>query len=538
MPVIFIIGSIIGIYSYSIFFLGIFSLLTQNYLITVSILFLISLIIVGIVHRSNIVLPKLRSHKLFSLATFLVVLFSIQAGVNFLGALIPETAFDALWYHLTLPKMYLLESEIKFIPGGLFYYSAMPKLVEMLYIPMISFWGEIAAKVVHFSFGLGTTYVLFRISRLFVSHKISLLVVVLFYSNLVVAWESTTAYVDLGRAFYESLALFAFILWIRKSGRKYIILTGIMMGFAISVKYLALSSFLIFLVIILLLQTKQKLPRRVLGLNSLYYIVPALIIPMPWFIFSYMATGNPFYPSFSTDINAISFSLAQLSPVNIINGSWSLLMRSADPITPVYLITIPLVASLYGKAKLEVKALLIFAFLSLSALYFLPQIGGGRFIIPYLPLYSLIIGIILHQYRKAKIAQILIVCIILSSTISIMYRSLAMVDAVPYLLGRESKLEYLTSNLNFQFGDFYDTDGYFSKNIIEKDKVLLLGFHNLYYLEFPFIHESMIKNGETFTHIATQGGVLPLRFKDFQKVYENQRTGVILYSGGGKTWKY
>jgi len=61
----------------------------------------------------------------------MMILIVLQAFVNIIGVFGPELAFDALWYHLTLPKLYLVHHSIFFIPGGLLYYSGMPKIAEM-----------------------------------------------------------------------------------------------------------------------------------------------------------------------------------------------------------------------------------------------------------------------------------------------------------------------------------------------------------------------------------------------------------------------
>ena len=42
----------------------------------------------------------------------LIVILLTQGIINLIGALGPELGFDALWYHLTLPKIYLSEGKI------------------------------------------------------------------------------------------------------------------------------------------------------------------------------------------------------------------------------------------------------------------------------------------------------------------------------------------------------------------------------------------------------------------------------------------
>ena len=50
----------------------------------------------------------------------------LQALLNFATVFTPEIGFDALWYHLTLPKLWLLKHQWHF-NGGLLYYSVMPR---------------------------------------------------------------------------------------------------------------------------------------------------------------------------------------------------------------------------------------------------------------------------------------------------------------------------------------------------------------------------------------------------------------------------
>ncbi len=73
-------------------------------------------------------------------------------------------------------------------------------------------------------------------------------------------------------------------------------------------------------------------------------------------------------------------------------------------------------------------------------------------------------------------------------------------------------------------------DGYFAQNIKPEDTVLLYGFHNLYYVDFPYIHSSWLKRGDKFNYIAIQDGELPKNFEGWHLVYENKTTKVKLFS--------
>src|ERR1039458_2801085 len=116
----------VGIYSYVIFLLGIFSLLYRPIVIIITIiyLFLIVFIISKGFDKKKIDLSFsvkniLAREKLLLL--LLLLLFS-QIIVNLIGTLGPELAFDAIWYHLTFPKLYLLNHAIYHMPGSVLIY--------------------------------------------------------------------------------------------------------------------------------------------------------------------------------------------------------------------------------------------------------------------------------------------------------------------------------------------------------------------------------------------------------------------------------
>ncbi|MCL4386082.1 MAG: hypothetical protein M1326_07200 [Cyanobacteria bacterium] len=177
----FVLAILIGIYSYLIFILGFLNLLYKSNIVMVT----LACFAFGLVYYFKYFRKiHFRFLRFDLIPVFLIALISIQLLVNLIGVLSPELAFDALWYHLTLPKIYLSNNSIFHIPGGLFYYSDMPKLTEMLYISALSFKGETLAKLIHLLFGFLTLLAIYKISRKFFSRNISLLAVVVFLLKL------------------------------------------------------------------------------------------------------------------------------------------------------------------------------------------------------------------------------------------------------------------------------------------------------------------------------------------------------------------
>ncbi len=523
----FALALLIGIYSYLIFALGLLGILSGLPILLITIVFVILSIVTFPPQLKNLQL-RISNKKI----RHLLVLFSSLAFVNLIGALGPELAFDALWYHLTLPKIFLGRHSIDFISGGLFYYSAMPKLGEMLFIPGLMFGNEILPKLIQWAFGILTSVVIYKVSRKFLDEKLSIIAVLIFYGNLVVAWQSTVAHIDLIRTFFEVMALWGFINWYEAKNKKWLVESAVMIGLAISTKLIALGTIPIFITLLLIFDKNWK---KAIG-NSLIFVAVSILVSFPWFVFAFINTGNPFFPVFS-NMYPVGLSWDLLNPINILRDLFNLFLRNDDPISPIYIIFLPLLILIYKRLNKQVRVVVLYSLLSLAVWYFTPRTGGGRFILPYLPAFSILAASVMANINISWFKKYLVGLIIVVFITTIAYRLLANIKFVPVILGLQTKQEFLTKNLNFDFGDFYDTDGFFAKNIKE-GKVLLYGFHNLYYANFPFIHETYVKKGDRFNYIATQKNELPLRFKHWTKVYENRLTNVKVYSLGGMMWIY
>lgn len=512
---------IIGIFSYIIFGLGILGQLSKGVLNFLSLFFLFILVIFfqkKVFSWFKIFYSEIKKDVF---CYFLLGLFLLQVLVNFIGVLGPELGFDALWYHLTLPKIYLHESRIFYLPGSLFYYSAMPKLTEMFYLLSlnISRFG-ILAKFIHFSFGILSAVVLFNLSRKYLNSKLSLLTVLIFYSSLVVGWESITAYVDLTRTFFEILALEQFLLWNEKRKNENLINSAISLGLAISTKLIALATLPVFL--ILILWKKKKLS------SCFLYLVFSIFVPLPWFVFSYLYTKNPVYPILSGILDQ-SHKIVQLDLFRFFHDIFALLFRSPDPISPVYLIFLPLIIWEVARGKSKKFGILsLYVFLCFVFWYFTPRTGGARFILPYLPAFSLLTTGILSKYSKFW-QKLLVLTVVFSSLISIGYRALANKKFLPVLLAKETRNEFLQNNLNFSFGDIFDMQNEIKKKLSKDDLVLVYGSHNLFYLDFPFVHYSYAKYGLPASFVLIQGNEKPKDVKLGNLVYENLKTNVKLY---------
>jgi hypothetical protein len=271
----FALAFLIGIYGYLIYALGVLGILYKSTVLISSIIFIIFSFLYFKSHKNDLPAINFKNKKI----KYPIIAFGFLAFINLIGALGPELSFDALWYHLTIPKIFIQEHRIFHIQGGLFYYSSMPKLLEMLYVPGLMFGNEIIARLIQWLFGILTSIVIYKISRKFFDEKISILSSIIFYGCLVVAWQSTVAYVDLGRTFFEIMALWGFLEYSQTKRRALLIESAVLVGLAVSVKLIALGTVPIFLILLLILEKDKKIAFK----NVLIFILISLLIPLPWF---------------------------------------------------------------------------------------------------------------------------------------------------------------------------------------------------------------------------------------------------------------
>lgn len=433
--------------------------------------------------------------------------------INFVGALGPELGFDALWYHLTISKIYLNEGAIFHIPGGLLYYSAMPRLADILFIPLLKLAAEVGPHMLSLACGIGSATLVFLIARKWLDKTDSLLAVLVFYVNPLVGWLSASAYVDLIRTFWETLAVFLVF-------KKKFALAGIVLGLAISTKTLALGSLPIIIILIFLTTKDFSKTAKALFL--------AILVGLPWYLLAFLNTGFPFYPIGAGILDSRHSAMPQImNPISIVADYWNVFLAPEDLINPIFVIVIPFALTRLRLIWSKHKLLLIYFIFTYGVWWIIPRLGGGRFILPYLPLWSILVMVII-SYQDKWLKRLLIVSIILISIFNLTYRLGANYKLKDYLLGRESKNEYLCRNLDFNLGVFVDCDGFFSRTIKQSDLVLVKGVHNLYYIDFPYIHESWYQ-GERVDYTLIQGTQEAGR-SDGTLIYKNELSKVRLYS--------
>ena len=286
----------------------------------------------------------------------------------------------------------------------------------------------------------------------------------LWYSTLLVGWLSTSAYVDL----MVTACLLGAVVYRRGKRVLWLVLAG-------AVKLQALVY------------------------NLAITLVPwAVLGYLPFMLINWYSTGNPVYP-FGAGLGVEQDWL--------FNGWAYWLSRPLRLFfDPVYRVG-PILLLLW-LIRPRFSRLLLFSFL---IWFLMPGTDFGRFAL--FPL-ALLAASVRFQPKP-----ILVLLVIFQAVVGIGGRAAANAK----YLNRE---DFLCRNLKFEFGDFYDCDGWFKANLKSTDKVLIYNIHNLYYVDFPYDHESWQDPAGGYTHILVGAGGPEF---DLPLIYENSQTRVKLY---------
>ncbi|MCC2667957.1 MAG: hypothetical protein K0Q72_428 [Armatimonadetes bacterium] len=278
-------------------------------------LVLLGWVLAGVEARSagEIQLPHLPRPRDLGQGTALAIsgYLVLLAGMTLLSALRNPDGldWDSLSYHLAAPKIYLQEGRISFIPYDS--HTDFPFTLEMLYTLGLAFGGAGAAKLFHWAAGwLTVVSIGIWTSRLEVAGSrlpawAGPLAAAVFGSMPVVLWEMGTAYVDLGTALFQFLALAVLIDTVASSdgGPEVrlggVALGGVLSGFALGTKYTALLQFGLLGLGLVWVVVRARPEARAAALKAVVVFgALGIAVASPWYIKNWIWVHNPVYPFF------------------------------------------------------------------------------------------------------------------------------------------------------------------------------------------------------------------------------------------------
>lgn len=395
------------------------------------------------------------------------ILYSLLAN-----ALIPPLSYDEVAYHLAIPKIFLKTGTVSYIP--FIPYSNWPMEGEMLFTLALLFSSETLAHLMTWVCFILICLLLIDVGKRWFSVRTGLAAAAIFSGSGVVTTLAGTALIELPLTLFASLAMFTFLEWVGNRSISDLSLSAIYAGLAASTKFnwALLPFFLGVLVFIVLMSEKRSF-----SLAFKWFIVfgvIALIVVSPWYLKSWIQTGNPLwgffmevFPTRNWDVLGNTYLLGfihqpnlDLTLGNYFVAFWKI---SADPgsigpvnyrlgwvmlafITPAILAT-----RFHAREKIAITRWLgILTLIFYTSWFF--QTHQSRFFMPVIPLMALWISsgidwlsIFLNRYIRSIPFLILIILVIVNSWVGQPVERDLISRNLPYLTGQMSRTDFLRS---------------------------------------------------------------------------------------------
>jgi len=207
-------------------------------------------------------------------------------------ALLPPFEYDALMYHLQAPRLFLQAGRIMLLPEV--WQANGPFTVEMLYVIGLAFGSDSFANLMYLACAIWLIPTAFVFGRRCLGRRESWLAAALLLGvPILPVWANLTG-ADMVWAMYESLAVYVLFVWQERCERRWLILAGLFMGWALGSKYLALGGASV--LGLWVLWQSRRAGWKSLFTHGILFGLAALLIALPWYAKNWLWAGNPVYP--------------------------------------------------------------------------------------------------------------------------------------------------------------------------------------------------------------------------------------------------
>ena len=417
-------------------------------------------------------------------------------------ALTPVWDYDALLYHLEVPRRFLEQEAFYFDPN--MFRTMYPYLGEMLFFVGMVFRLDSLAKLVHLTFAILFVLSIYSFGKRFFTRNVSLAAVGVIVSVPSFMLWSTWAGIDFAWSGYELWSVYAVCLWAAdknpRSG-KWMVLAGVMSGFGAATKYISIPTMLI-VVLLIVWVSLQKSKWDMVGTvrNLLVFGVCAGLIMGGWYVKNIIQTGNPVYPlvfggpgwnqlkdqilndyvgTFGMGKGLIDFIAL---PYNVYAHQELFSTSSQEIIHP--LLWLGFLFPFWSKLKAH-RVLIVYVGVYYVWWFFGSQVI--RFILPISAVLALFAGDVLERLPSVIKNTVKITLITGLMVLSLVYQTLILRNsgAFSYIAGQADKAEFLQL-----FVEDYEMKQFILENVDDSERVLFLWDGRGYYCDFRCMPDS------------------------------------------------
>ncbi|HEV7216118.1 MAG TPA: glycosyltransferase family 39 protein [Chloroflexota bacterium] len=444
----------------------------------------------------------------------IILLFALPTAV------MPPFSYDALLYHLSVPKMFVEQHRYVVVPT--IAQASFPFTVEMLYTLCLLFGSEAGAALLHLSFGVLTALAIWCFAARWFSARAGWFAVAAFISASEVTHWAPAADIDLALTLYSFLALYAGMAWLSGRQSALLALGAVMAGIAMGIKYTAAATVLVVVLLVLTADGwRLRDLKRVLA-PACAFAALTLLVAAPWYVKNLLVFHNAFYPLLARPyLDAVLAPLQVAPAVQPPRSAWSLLRLPFSLLTTGSDLAItgrafgdylqlPLQAYLRGDLEVYGRPSLLFLaapfsllawrqvtvrrlVLVTAALSVIWALGAQelRYVLPAFPLYALLASVVLAQATLAAAMGRLLRLLVRGAVVTVLLVTLgenalflAARNPMPVLFGLQSRDAFLTRSVNV-----YGAYSYLERVMAPGQRALTLREDRGYYARVPMLFD-------------------------------------------------
>ncbi len=440
------------------------------------------------------------------LSRWIFLLLAIIAAVlvfDLIEALAPPTDADSLAYHFALPRDYLAQGRITFVPRAVD--GAVPLLQQMTYAVALALGGERAMTLWTMLSGWTAPAALFVFARRHMRLEWSLAATLLFATTPAVIYSGGAGHNETRNAAFVIAAVLAAIEARRTDSIPASTLSGLLAGFFAASKYTGLL--ILPLVGLILIARRRWLP------HGLAYACAALLIASPFYGWIWWNTGDPFFPvlyglidyrpgiPWSSDYHLALRNMFETVEKSVPSTlSWALAYpflatfnykwvfeSGRTGFGPFVLMILPIaLAGIWARRKTIGQSSLWVAVFIFSGFYFSWFLfGSSQRVRHFLPVYPLLLVCIMAAAAHAAnqwpaINRLAATAIVLVLSFQLAIHAFFTINSARYIFTDESHKDFLLRNVSA-----YEVVPWVNENLDRTDRLLHHERQLIYYLELP-----------------------------------------------------
>lgn len=480
-----------------------------------------------------------------------LLLLSIPVAIAAVASLAPPIAKDTLLYHFSLPKQFVAQGHLGFVEGNMASYLSLGTEMHAVWAMLLGGTistraAETAAGAVMFLFFPLLLAAVYGFARERGISRIWSLAATLMVACVPTAYHvASSGYVDLALSLFILLATSSLLKWFATSDRRPLILTGIFLGAALSIKLTTVFVIAAFALIVLLRARKANEEQAgslrsgsagKIVLSGFGALLLAGVIASPWYIRTWVETGSPVFPFYMSiwkgdapgwDVERSNlfqtmnsqYGGGQQDPTNYLMSPArvSLAAQPEDPslydgvLGAMFLIGLPLVLWAAWKRELDdgIGYLLIIA--GVVYLFWLFSSAQLRYLLPIVPLLSIAIASAADRLKDTAMRNAWRYSIVAGSVVAMLTSVawFAMKAPLRVALGGETRDQYLTRNL-----DYYPYYAWLNTESQPDEKTWLINMRrDTYHIDRPVFSDYIFED-HTLRHLVWESrNVAELREK-------------------------